>query len=290
MESIELDELVEQIGEELLARLGRAPPRAAAPPSPSFGARIQETLAAVADRVSAFECVTEADRRIAALIDHTHLRPEATRDEIVRLCDEARRFGFAGVCVNPAWASLCANLLHGTPVKVSTVVGFPLGATLTEVKRAETEMAVKLGAEEIDMVMQVGALRSGDLDQVYLDICAVVEAAHRGGVIVKVILETALLSEEEKIRACVLAKLAGAEFVETSTGFGPAGTSPSDVALMRRVVGGEMGIKAAGGITSFEDLAQMMAAGATRIGSSAGVKILQEAKRALGPSAEPTRQ
>jgi deoxyribose-phosphate aldolase len=160
------------------------------------------------------------------------------------------------------------------------VAGFPLGATLTAVKRAETELAVKLGAAEIDMVIQIGALRSGDLDLVHLDIQAVVEAAHRGGAIVKVIIETALLNDEQKVLACALAKLAGADFVKTSTGFGPAGADSRDVELMRRVVGGEMGIKAAGGIRSLEDLMKMTAAGATRIGASASVKILEEAESA----------
>ncbi|MBI3697564.1 MAG: deoxyribose-phosphate aldolase [Acidobacteria bacterium] len=220
------------------------------------------------------------DDSIAALIDHTLLRPEATREQIGKLCEEARRFHFASVCVNPAWVPLCAQLLHGSGVKVCTVVGFPLGATLTEAKRAETEQAVKLGAEEIDMVINIGALRSGDLDLVYNDIHAVVEAAHRGGAIVKVIIEAALLDDPQKMRVCALAKLAGADFVKTSTGFGPSGASVHDVSLMRRVVGDEMGIKAAGGIRTFEDLEKMTAAGATRIGASASIKILEEAKKA----------
>ena len=239
--------------------------------------KTEAILAAGADRVSASERLTSIQQELAARIDHTLLRPEATRDQVVKLCGEARRFGFATVCVNPAWVPLCAQLLCGSAVKVCTVVGFPLGATLTEVKRAETELAVKLGAQEIDMVIQIGALRSGDLDTVSLDIRAVVEAARRGGAAVKVILETALLQDEEKIVACALSKLAGADFVKTSTGFGPSGATTHDVALMRRVVGGEMGIKAAGGIRSLEDLQKLSAAGATRIGASASVKILEEA-------------
>jgi deoxyribose-phosphate aldolase len=239
---------------------------------------MREVVAAGADRLSTCPHGQCPEPSIASLIDHTLLRPEATREQIVTLCQEARQFSFATVCVNPAWVPLCANLLEGSAVRVCTVVGFPLGATLTEVKRAETEQAIKLGAQEIDMVIQVGALRSGDLDLVYLDIRAVVEAAHRGGALVKVILETALLDDEQKTTACALARLAGADFVKTSTGFGPAGASADDVELMRRVVGGEMGIKAAGGIRSFEDFEKMTAAGATRIGASASVKILEQGR------------
>ena len=237
-----------------------------------------EIVAAGADRVSASERLTAVEQTIAPLIDHTLLRPEATRAEVEKLCGQARQFGFASVCVNPAWVSLCANLLAGSAVKVCTVVGFPLGATLSDVKRAETELAVKLGAAEIDMVIAVGALRGGELDWVYQDIRAVVDAAHRGGAIVKVIIEAALLEDYQKAQACALAKMAGAEFVKTSTGFGPSGASSGDVALMRRVVGSAMGVKAAGGIRSFEDVKQMTAAGATRIGASASVKILEEAR------------
>ncbi len=238
-------------------------------------------IAAGAARVSASERLTRVDAAVAARIDHTLLRPEATREQIVKLCQEARRHGFASVCVNAAWVPLCARLLHGSPVKVCTVVGFPLGATLTEAKRAETEQAVKLGAQEIDMVIAVGALRSGDLDYVFLDIRAVVEAARRAGAIVKVIIEAALLDDDQKAVACALARLAGAGFVKTSTGFGPSGASARDVALMRRVVGEQMGVKAAGGIRSFDDLLKMTAAGATRIGASASVQILEEAASAV---------
>lgn len=313
MDPIEVSKVVEQIGEELLARLGAKPASSAPLPSPTWPAqapalaaglkpgaeglnipelvcpgcvqrcpqtcarKTRDIIAAGADRVSASERLTGVDERIAPLIDHTLLRPEATRQQVVKLCEEARRFGFATVCVNPAWVPLCAELLRGSPVKVCTVVGFPLGATLTEVKRVETELAIRLGAQEIDMVIPVGALRSGDWDRVYLDIAAVVEAAHKGEAIVKVILEAALLDDDEKIIGCVLARLAGAEFVKTSTGFSPSGASTRDVALMRHAVGGEMGIKAAGGIRSFQDLQKMAAAGATRIGASASVKILEEA-------------
>ena len=285
MDPVELGKIVEQVGDQFLARLGgRAAPSAASggcpqPTPEACAGRRAEIAAAGADRLSACPHCTPPTGDLVSLIDHTLLRPEATREQIVQLCREARQHAFATVCVNPAWVSLCRQLLEGSGVKVCTVVGFPLGATLTEVKRAETEQAIKLGAEEIDMVLPIGALRSGDLDAVYLDIRAVVEAARRGGAAVKVILETALLDDEQKAAGCALAALAGADFVKTSTGFGPAGASAEDVALMRRVVAGELGVKAAGGIRTFEDLRKMTAAGATRIGASASVKILEQARR-----------
>jgi deoxyribose-phosphate aldolase len=217
--------------------------------------------------------MTAAD--VARLIDHTLLKPEATREQIVKLCGEARRYGFASVCVNPYWVPLCAAELAGSPVKVCTVVGFPLGATSTAAKVAETEEAVRAGAREIDMVINVGALRSGDEAAVGADIRAVVEAAHGGGATVKTILETALLDDAQKTVACRLARDAGADYVKTSTGFGPGGATVHDVALMRRTVGPEMGVKAAGGIRTLEDLRAMVAAGATRIGASAGVQIIE---------------
>ncbi|MBM3958079.1 MAG: deoxyribose-phosphate aldolase [Gemmatimonadetes bacterium] len=217
------------------------------------------------------------DAAVAALIDHTNLRPEATRDDIRRLCDEARRYCFATVCVNPCWVPLAAVELAGSPVQVCTVAGFPLGASLTETKRAETEASIRAGAREIDMVLNVGALRSGDDQAVLRDIRAVVQAAHAAGALVKVILETCFLDEDQKIRACRLAQAAGADFVKTSTGFGPAGATVEDVALMRRVVGPSTGVKAAGGIRALEDFRRMVAAGATRIGASSGVTIVQAA-------------
>ncbi|HXE76068.1 MAG TPA: deoxyribose-phosphate aldolase [Candidatus Xenobia bacterium] len=223
---------------------------------------------------------------IAALIDHTLLRPEATRADILKLCEEAARFGFASVCINPTWVSVAAAALRGSRVKVCTVVGFPLGATLPSVKVLETEEVVKLGAQEVDMVINVGALKSGDDDRVCQDIRGVVEACRRGGAITKVILECALLTDEEKVRASCLAQAAGADFVKTSTGFGPGGATAHDVELMRLAVGPEMGVKAAGGIRSYEDLKKMVKAGATRIGASASVKILQEASGAA-PQPEP---
>ena len=216
-------------------------------------------------------------RGFAALIDHTLLRPEATQADILRLCDEARQYGFASVCVNPYWVPLAAQRLRGTAVRVATVVGFPLGATLTAVKRQEAALAIHVGAQGIDMVINVGALRSGDLESVRLDIGGVVEISHAGGALVKVILETALLDDEQKVAGCLLAKSVGADFVKTSTGFGPGGATVHDVELMRFVVGQALGVKAAGGIQRLEDVARMVSAGATRIGASASVKILEEA-------------
>ncbi|MGO9009480.1 MAG: deoxyribose-phosphate aldolase [Bryobacteraceae bacterium] len=215
------------------------------------------------------------DPSIAALIDHTILKPEATRDDIVKICREARKYGFASVCVNPYWVPLVRAELAGSAVKICTVVGFPLGATSTEAKLAETAAAVRAGAEEIDMVINIGALRSGDQEVVEQDIRQVVETAHRAGAIVKVILETALLEDAQKALACTLAKKAGADFVKTSTGFSTSGATAHDVALMRAVVGPGMGVKAAGGIRTLSDLRAMTAAGATRIGASASIKIVE---------------
>jgi deoxyribose-phosphate aldolase len=214
---------------------------------------------------------------VARSIDHTLLRPEATAADIRQVCQEALKYNFASVCVNPYWTSLVAQELTGSAVKVCCVVGFPLGAHATAIKVAETEKAVAEGAREIDMVINVGELRGGNHEAVRRDIQAVVEAAHKGGAIVKVILETALLDDEQKIAASKMAKAAGAEFVKTSTGFGPGGATVHDVALMRQAVGPEMGVKASGGIRTLEDLRNMLAAGATRIGASASVKIVEAA-------------
>jgi deoxyribose-phosphate aldolase len=215
---------------------------------------------------------------IASLIDHTLLRPEATRVDILQLCREAREYEFASVCVNPYWVPLAAAELAASQVKVCTVVGFPLGATSTEAKVAETEAALAAGAQEIDMVQNIGALRGGDRQAVQQDIEAVVMVAHRAGAIVKVILETALLDDDQKTAACLLAKAAGANFVKTSTGFGPSGATVHDVELMRRTVGPVMGVKASGGVRTLDDLNKMVAAGATRIGASASVKIVEAAR------------
>jgi len=221
------------------------------------------------------------DPDIAGIIDHTMLKPDATADEIAQLCYEARKYRFASVCINPTYVKLCADLLSDTEVKVCTVIGFPLGASSPEVKAFEAQTAIKDGAEEIDMVINIGALKAGDLKLVAQDLHEVVRAGHNGGAIVKVIIETALLNEEEKITACLLAKEGGADFVKTSTGFSGGGATVEDVRLMRRVVGRDMGVKASGGVKDIEDARSMVEAGATRIGASAGVKIakgVQETK------------
>ncbi len=220
---------------------------------------------------------------IAGLIDHTLLKADATRADILDLCRQARDHNFASVCVNAYWVPLAAAELAASPVKVCTVVGFPLGATSTAAKVAETEAAIASGAQEIDMVQNIGALRGGDHAEVQHDIEAVVKTAHRRGAIVKVILETALLDDDQKIAACLLAKAAGADFVKTSTGFGPSGATVQDVELMRRTVGpmidGKgMGVKASGGIRTLDDFNKMVAAGATRVGASASVKIVEAAR------------
>jgi deoxyribose-phosphate aldolase len=216
---------------------------------------------------------------IAKYIDHTLLRPDATFDQITKLCNEAREFGFASVCINPCYVRHCAGLLRGSSVRVCTVIGFPLGANVTETKALEARRAIRDGATEVDMVINVGALKSGRDDLVYRDIRAVVEAAMDGGAICKVILETGLLTDEEKTRGCQAARRARADFVKTSTGFGPGGATAEDVALMSRAVSGtKMGVKASGGIRSLEDAEQMIRAGATRIGASAGVRIVKESQ------------
>jgi len=217
---------------------------------------------------------------IARLIDHTLLKPEATRAQIETLCREAREHGFATVCVNPVWVRLCAELLRGSESRVCTVAGFPLGATVPEVKALETARAVEDGAGEVDMVMNVGALKSGDYRLVERDVASVVTAGHARGACVKVIIEAALLDDDEKVKACVISRAAGADFVKTSTGFGPGGATAADVALMRRVVGPAMGVKAAGGVRDLKSAREMIAAGADRIGASVGVKIVQESQGA----------
>lgn len=214
---------------------------------------------------------------IARLIDHTLLKPEASRGDIRGLCGEALHFGFAAVCVNPWNVPEAAELLSGSGVRVCAVVGFPLGATLPLVKVFEAEEAIKLGAREIDMVINIGALKSGDAQSFNADIRGVVHASHRGGAICKVILETALLTSDEKIRGTLVAKNIGADFVKTSTGFGPGGATVEDVRLIREVLGDTVGVKAAGGVRTLEDVQKMVAAGATRIGTSAGIKIMQQA-------------
>ena len=215
------------------------------------------------------------DRDIARLIDHTILKPDATRGEVRQICAEAVRYEFASVCVNSFWVPLVAAELKGSPVLVCTVAGFPLGAASTVAKVAETLGALADGAHEIDMVINVGALRGGEAGAVEADIAAVVKASHEHGAIVKVIIETCLLTNEEKITACEIARRAGADFVKTSTGFGKAGATVEDIALMRGVVGTAMGVKASGGVRSLEALRAMVAAGASRVGSSSSVGIVE---------------
>jgi deoxyribose-phosphate aldolase len=213
---------------------------------------------------------------LAGWIDHTILKPDATAGQVSNLCDEARRFHFASVCVNPAYVPLAAELLIGSGVAVCSVVGFPLGATLREIKAAETQQVIAAGATEIDTVINIGAIKSADFALAFHDVQAVVEAA-AGKALVKVILEMCFLDMREKIIGCLVCKQAGADFVKTSTGFGPSGASVDDVGLMRRLVGAEMGVKAAGGIRTLQDAQRMIAAGANRLGASAGVSILTEA-------------
>jgi deoxyribose-phosphate aldolase len=219
-----------------------------------------------------------APETVASMIDHTLLKPDASRGDIEKLCREAAEFHFATVCVNPVWVAKAAALLRGSGVGVCSVVGFPLGATTADVKHYETRRAIFDGAAEIDMVINVGALKSGDLRTVERDIEAVVSPCRECGVVSKVIIEAALLTDEEKVTASTLSKAAGADFVKTSTGFASGGATATDVALMRRVVGAEMGVKAAGGVRDLDGLKAMVAAGATRVGASAGVKIVQESK------------
>jgi deoxyribose-phosphate aldolase len=239
--------------------------------------RVQPFVSAGADRLASTLGIAPTDGRVSHMIDHTLLKPDATQDQVAQLCYEAKKHGFASVCVNPSYVKLCADLLKETDVLVCTVIGFPLGATSTESKAFEAQKAVRDGATEVDMVINVGGLKSRDYELVEQDIAAVARAVHAGGAILKVIIEAALLTDEEKVAACQLAKVAGADFVKTSTGFGPGGATAEDVALMRRVVGSGMGVKASGGIRTYADVKKMIAAGASRIGASASVKIAQEA-------------
>ncbi|MEW9700754.1 deoxyribose-phosphate aldolase [Paenibacillus sp. SI8] len=210
---------------------------------------------------------------IAKLIDHTLLKPDASRDEIIKLCGEAKQYSFATVCVNPHWVTLAAKELEGSTVGITTVIGFPLGATTTFAKMAEARDAIANGATEIDMVLNIGALKSGELGTVQKDVEGVVQAAN-GQAVVKVILETGLLTDEEKVQACSICKLAGADFVKTSTGFGHGGATVEDIALMRKTVGPEMGVKASGGVRDNETARKIIAAGATRIGASSSIAIV----------------
>jgi deoxyribose-phosphate aldolase len=288
LDTITVEHLVEQITREVLILL--AEEEASTQPggngacSDCIGEcvtkcqdKVQQVVNAGASRLTSTLGNVDIGADVAKLIDHTLLKPEASQDQIAQLCYEAGKYGFAAVCVNPTHVKLCSQLLRGTQVHVCTVVGFPLGATPPEVKAYEAQQAIDDGATEVDMVINIGALKSKDYALVERDIAMVARACHAGGAILKVIIEAALLTDEEKVIACQLSKAAGADYVKTSTGFGPGGATAHDVALMRRAVGPGLGVKAAGGIKSFEDAKEMVAAGATRIGASAGIKIVQEA-------------
>ena len=283
-----IEQLVEIITHEVLAAMAEQEERAAHPEA--FQCKFEcadqlcvkmcmdkmgNVVSAGAERLTSTLGVIPGDMSLAKMIDHTLLKPDATQQEIAQLCFEARKHGFASVCVNPTWVSLCAQLLKGSEVKVCTVIGFPLGATSSEAKAFETETAIRQGATEIDMVINIGALKARDLETVAKDIRGVVNAAHSHNIIVKVIIETSLLTDEEKTIASLLSKEADADFVKTSTGFAGGGATAHDVALMRKAVGPEMGVKASGGVRTYEDAESMIKAGATRIGASAGVKIIQ---------------
>jgi len=251
------------------------------------GDRVELIVQAGADRVAAGLGATPAQASLAGMIDHTLLKPDATPDQIAQLCYEARKYGFAAVCINPTHVALAAQLLRGSAVAVCTVVGFPLGATPPEVKAYEAQVAIEQGATEIDMVINIGALKARDYEMVARDIRAVVRVckAHQPPALVKVIIEAALLNEEEKVAASLLAKESGADYVKTSTGFASGGATVADVQLMRRAVGPRMGVKAAGGVRTRDEAAAMVQAGATRIGASAGVKIIQTEPAPAAPAA-----
>jgi len=266
------EQLVEQITDLVLSKLGDDPY------CPTFcRADVERIVDAGASRIGIVLGSTATAHDWAGLIDHTLLKPEATEADIKRLCNEAIQFGFASVCVNPGWVKKSAEFLRGTAIPVCTVIGFPLGANVPDVKAYEARRAILDGAKEVDMVINVGALKSGDVCLVEDDIRAVVMAAHENDVLCKVIIETALLTDDEKVNACLAAKNAGADFVKTSTGFAKGGATAEDVALMRRTVGHDLGVKASGGVKGIEDARKMFEAGATRIGASVGVKIAQEA-------------
>ncbi len=266
------EQLIEQITDLVLAKLGGEDQIAT-----FCVADVQRIVDAGAERIGIVLGETATAHDWASLIDHTLLKPEASESDIKKLCEEAVQFGFASVCVNPGWVKKAAEFLKGSGVPVCTVIGFPLGATLSDVKAYEARRSIFNGAREVDMVINIGALKSGDVCAVEDDIRSVVEAAHENGVLCKVIIETALLTDEEKVRACLASKNAGADFVKTSTGFSKGGATVEDIALMRRTVGSSLGVKASGGVKGIDDARAMFAAGATRIGASVGVKIAQEA-------------
>src|SRR5258707_5039910 len=279
----ELELLIDQITDAIVARLnGDGADQAAmcGCTSECFNRcpeRMHRIVDAGASRIGLVLGETASARDWASLIDHTLLKPEANEADIKRLCEEAASYRFASVCVNPAWVRAAACHLRGSGVPVCTVIGFPLGATLPDVKAYEARRAIFDGAREVDMVINVGALKSGDDCLVEHDIRSVAEVAHEYDVTCKVIIETALLTDDEKVRACQAAKRAGADFVKTSTGFSKGGGTVAYIGLMRRVVGSELGVKASCGVKNIDDARAMVEAGATRIGASVGVKIAQEA-------------
>jgi len=280
MQPVDLQRLIQIIVEEVAAAQSAPAPSRCACHALLYECcpdRLRGVLDAGATRLG-LHATGGAPGGVASMIDHTLLKPDATRRDIEALCREAAEYRFASVCVNPTWVALCASLLQLPGVKVCSVVGFPLGATTPDTKHYETRRAIFDGAREIDMVINVGALKSGELRVVERDIEAVTFPCREAGALSKVIIEAALLTDDEKIAACTLAKAAGADYVKTSTGFGPGGATAADVALMRRVVGEEMGVKAAGGVRDLESLKAMVAAGATRVGASAGVRIVQESR------------
>lgn len=289
--SQDVDQLVEEITKRVKARLAGSLAVSSASQPPCKSAthntsdcdtcrgchvfrpeEVRDIVKLGAQRISAGAGHSAPAADLAPFIDHTLLKPDATRDELKKLCDEAKKYGFATVCVNAANIRFCASQLEGSSVKAIAVVGFPLGASTPNAKAFETREAVRNGAQEIDTVINVGALKSGDYGTVLEDIAAVVAAAVPRPV--KVILETGLLNREQKIIACALSKVAGAAFVKTSTGFGPGGATAEDIALMREIVGPDMGVKASGGVRTEEDARRMIAAGATRLGASASVAIV----------------
>jgi len=280
MQPVDLQRLIQIIIEEVTAAQSAPAPSRCACHSLLYECcpdRLRGVLDAGATRLG-LHASGGAPGGVASMIDHTLLKPDATRRDIEALCREAAEYRFASVCVNPTWVALSSSLLQLSGVKVCSVVGFPLGATTPDTKHYETRRAIFDGAREIDMVINVGALKSGELRVVERDIEAVTSPCREAGALSKVIIEAALLTDDEKITACTLAKAAGADYVKTSTGFGPGGATAADVALMRRVVGDEMGVKAAGGVRDLESLKAMVAAGATRVGASAGVRIVQESR------------
>ena len=303
LSQIDQDAFLQKVAAEIARRFAKDLPLAAGGPpriGPPFcavcdqrghcvkrcGPSAQSVIDAGANRIGALPGIGAVDAQIAAMIDHTLLKADATKEEVLHLCAEAAKYGFKSVCVNPYWVPFSAETLRGHPVEICTVIGFPLGASQPEIKAAEARLAVQQGATEVDMVVNVGALKSGQLDVVEADIRAVRAAVP--GVVLKVILETALLNDQQKIDGCKASQAAGADFVKTSTGFSTGGATAPDVALMRRVVGDGIGVKASGGVRNQADAIRMIESGANRIGASAGVKIMHELRGLAGGAKQAT--